>query len=1513
MPVVSQERVSKEKQYANKTDTSGSCGNGVTWSYDNGTLNIKGSADMEEYEYSGDEEDIEEDAFPWAHLRSQITGIKIDEGVTTISPAAFWNCENLRYVNIAKSVSSIGEQAFFMDSSLTEVLFASHDDEKDPKKLQLLPQVKIGDYAFDYCESLESIALPRRTTKLGNGVFDTCENLTKIDLGKELTTIGEEAFANCPSLQYIKIPSKVTSVGNCAFDTCENLKRVRFTGQAPTFKGNDIFLDDKVKVYYPKGDSWEKVIKDRNGKERTYGAEEIEWIEDGIDWEYEDYDGKGVLYIHEWNEAIEEFEDADDQPWDSYRNITGKIIIDDEVEKIGNYAFSSFTGVRCIVFSGTKPSISSSAFSGISTVAYCRTDMNWDTADMLKYGAASLSWTGWKLNGNELVLSGSGEMQNLTGVQSDEPWDEEKGHITRIMAAGQLTSIGNNAFSGYEQLQEVIINGQIKTIKENAFAKCSSLVGAGLGPQVKTLQSAAFADCDKLKIVLLGYDQEGTGQCLDDTAIPDMEGDVFNTSSATVYYPLNPDNANVTKAKMAAFGKNMSWIGWKYTDISENYEEKTELDLEGFGSVRYAEAFKAEGTQLLPVPWFNDATLIYAVHMESGIDEIGDYGMSGMSSLEDITIRGNSFSIGHHAFDEDACDRPNGCSLTFEGSIERIEDDAFDILYCTYTNEKTGQELTVPVRFYDLHYQENKAGWDSAAEYKDYTNPCLSFIPSEKVTLYQDRDNVVKWNITNSSDTFCPNGEADGYYLSRADENIIKDQLSDSDYQSFCYTKNNLFGKTWRFNRDGNRTGYNTEDKVMEWAGCCFGLSNIVALTQNHSLTIPETWWAGWTDQTEHDEKSFINYFHFQQSLPNYMDAKKSYQKQAQEDQLRMLEWLMDRVDTENMQNLVSIDFSWYDSFKNEVEGHQLVAYALERGTFYYDGEDYTGRVLTYDPNEVETSNLYNYHMHALYYKIDGSKSKWIIPGYDSMSTSNKLSKVFSSNNAMLKMTSADERVIYPYTRSGEAREIPTGIYRYSDRNTEVSFADRNSYLSVANDTIKIAHENVTHTVGGGMIDNGTSQTDDGYSVMYETGEGSSSRTDMTVIALPDSEGEYTVTADNALNASILFRDKALISALASKSGTTSMQSSGTAKMDLTAAGSGQINIIPEERQESGITFSGDELKELSVAPKDEGYLVGCDNLRNFSVQIERGEEEHTLSIITDEKTIYVKPGKNEEEDAVFTDPDGDGEYDNPIDVTHKAGNPVFKWADDYKTASATFRCTDCNEQMAVVKGTIKTSVSAATTAKEEITVYIATFTYEGKTWTDTKQLVTGPKLTPASTPTTAPGNKVSTVNPTMQLNVSGTLPMQVKQKSKAVKVTGLTSSDYVKSVTSSNNKVVTASYSGGTITLKAKKTGKSLIRVTLASGLQRTFTVKVQKKKVTTKAVTAASGKIQLKKGRRTVINPVLKPVTSQDKVTYKSSNSKVAAVTGKGIIKAKKPGKAKITIKAGKKKKVIKVTVTK
>lgn len=115
----------------------------------------------------------------------------------------------------------------------------------------------------------------------------------------------------------------------------------------------------------------------------------------------------------------------------------------------------------------------------------------------------------------------------------------------------------------------------------------------------------------------------------------------------------------------------------------------------------------------------------------------------------------------------------------------------------------------------------------------------------------------------------------------------------------------------------------------------------------------------------------------------------------------------------------------------------------------------------------------------------------------------------------------------------------------------------------------------------------------------------------------------------------------------------------------------------------------------------------------------------------------------------------------------------------------------------------------------------------------------------------------------------------------------------------SSNTKVATVSANG---TVKAKKAGKVNITVRVGNYKQ---VVKITVKKPTMKLVKSSA---KLKKGKKVTIKVKAAPVS---KVTFKSSNKKVATVSSKGVVKAKKKGTVTITVKCNGITKKFKVTV--
>lgn len=176
------------------------------------------------------------------------------------------------------------------------------------------------------------------------------------------------------------------------------------------------------------------------------------------------------------------------------------------------------------------------------------------------------------------------------------------------------------------------------------------------------------------------------------------------------------------------------------------------------------------------------------------------------------------------------------------------------------------------------------------------------------------------------------------------------------------------------------------------------------------------------------------------------------------------------------------------------------------------------------------------------------------------------------------------------------------------------------------------------------------------------------------------------------------------------------------------------------------------------------------------------------------------------------------------------------------------------------------------------------------------------PVVTPDVKPTVTPGKNetkpTATPTPVVKPGITAKVSQVYVGKKATIKVTKTKVTGKV-TFKSSNKKVATVN-SKGVIT--GKKAGKAVITVKVGKYTKK-LTVTV--KKPSFKLVKSSA---KLKKGKKTTIRVKAAPVS---KVTYKTSNKKVATVNSKGVVTAKKKGTAKITVKCNGITRTFKVTV--
>ena len=231
----------------------------MNWSLNGkGILTISGKGNMKSYYYKDR---------PWYKYKDNIKKVMIEDGITSISSNAFYDCPNLTEVSIANTVTIIESSAFSNCTSLKSISFPSNVTKLGNNVLTNCTSLEdinipgsvteIGDYAFSHCTSLENLTLPEGVQKLGCGIIyntiiesitipktvTSCnceylgsntyqgafygdEFLKEVVFEEGIESIPATICANASSIEKVTIPSSVTKIGNNAFDGCTGITSV---------------------------------------------------------------------------------------------------------------------------------------------------------------------------------------------------------------------------------------------------------------------------------------------------------------------------------------------------------------------------------------------------------------------------------------------------------------------------------------------------------------------------------------------------------------------------------------------------------------------------------------------------------------------------------------------------------------------------------------------------------------------------------------------------------------------------------------------------------------------------------------------------------------------------------------------------------------------------------------------------------------------------------------------------------------------------------------------------------------------------------------------------------------------------------------------------------------------------------------------------------------------------------------------------------------------------------------
>ncbi len=493
-------------------------------------------------------------------------------------------------------------------------------------------------------------------TAIGDRAFYMCDSLVSLTIPNSVTSIGMHAFTSCNGLTSVTIPDSVTSIGPSSFYNCVSLKSVTIPGSITRIGSYAFAICSRLKT--------------------------VAFSE-------------GTSYIGE----------------NMFENCSqlASVYIPASMTKVYNNAFSGCSALSDVYYGGTENSWNNVAiYSGNATLIEAEKHFGIDG-----FGICGDDLT-WVFDGIDTIkFIGKGNMYDYD--VSSAPWANAAGSINTVFIDGRMTSIGDNAFCGFENLTDVYYD--LTTAQWNALPKgegnealssaeihCSQYVAQGTcGDNLTwTLNSEGVLTISGTgDMYTFGYQSFGWYPYSEY-----IESIIACDGVASIAYNAFCDCPNLTSvtipSSVTSIGNEPFYNSPAITDVfyggtPEQWiaisDETYHLNLSSvrihFGDVVYLGLGRCgknltyvitedgtltiTGTGEMYSGAFDNNTQIITVVLPEGLTSIGGYAFRGCTSLTDITIPYGVTAIGYDAF--------YGCTgvtnVTIPSSVTYIYGDAF--------------------------------------------------------------------------------------------------------------------------------------------------------------------------------------------------------------------------------------------------------------------------------------------------------------------------------------------------------------------------------------------------------------------------------------------------------------------------------------------------------------------------------------------------------------------------------------------------------------------------------------------------------------------------------------------------------------------------------------------------------------------------------------------------------------------------------------------------------------------
>ena len=637
-----------------------------------------------------------------------LSKLSLSNSLKDIPERAFLYCQNIDGVLLPEKLESIGDGAFCGCSSIQEIVF--------PASIK-----SMGEISFADCEKLENVVFEEGVTgNLSFQMFRECNKLESIVVPKSITSIEVQAFLDCKNLATVVVMGNTTRVSN-PFEQCPNLRTIKGYSCSYIKQYYDSLSKDQkdqitFEAFEGKFHQWsteKEVIKEPTCTEKGIKANKCN-ICGVID---ESSKEEIPAYGHKWNNGVitkqaTETEEGEIKYtcWRCNATKTETIpklsainlqIDENEQYWNGHYEYRFWCTsnkdvtyyAECIGKDSEQPVYDSERQDGEIDVDSGK----WITVDIPDEDAVDIYVFATNVNGDHVSVKVTPNYDNrpekpaikvgdnatatidgdtITITGTGETYDAaidwssiDKSKIKKIIFNGNITYLGDGSFSGFTNVESIILPDTLEVIGWDALSKCSALKELKIPNSVKRIEDYAFENCTALtnivfsdSITTIGSSAFSNCTSLDKITLPSeltsLGNGVFENCNAEIIFPASlkcipimGDNA-VTKVTIPEGVKMISEEAFAYCS---NFTEITlpstitNIERSAFFNTPITEFIYPQNIDNIPASAFG-GTKLTEFSVPDNVKEIDDGAFYNCTDLKKITIPEFVTYIGNDVF-----------------------------------------------------------------------------------------------------------------------------------------------------------------------------------------------------------------------------------------------------------------------------------------------------------------------------------------------------------------------------------------------------------------------------------------------------------------------------------------------------------------------------------------------------------------------------------------------------------------------------------------------------------------------------------------------------------------------------------------------------------------------------------------------------------------------------------------------------------------------------------------------